>query len=58
MKPDKQPEQRYTLTVTPLPDASDPKGVRRLRALLKRLLRSDRMRCVSCVPSPSTEDRQ
>jgi hypothetical protein len=45
----------YTLTIQPLPQGDDPKGIRRLRALLKRLLRSDRMKVVSCIPSPSTE---
>jgi hypothetical protein len=45
----------YLLTVTPLPDASDPKGIRRLRRLLKQLLRYDRLRVVSCIPSPSAE---
>jgi hypothetical protein len=56
MKPRaKQPEPQYTLTVVPLADASDPRGIRRLRALLKRLLRSDRLRVVRCIPSPDTE---
>ena len=46
----------YTLTLRPLPQADDPRGVRRLRLLIKRLLRSDRMRVVRCEPSPSMED--
>jgi hypothetical protein len=56
MKPRaKQPEPSYTLTIAPLPQADDPNGIRRLRGLLKRLLRSDRMRVVSIVPTSSME---
>lgn len=37
---------RYTIVIEPLPDASDPQGVRRLRRLLKAMLRAFRLRCV------------
>lgn len=48
----KTPKPRYTLTLRPLPDKSDPAGVRRLRAALKALLRSYRLRCERCEPEP------
>jgi hypothetical protein len=41
----------YQLELRPLPDKSDPQGIRRLRILLKRLLRSHRMRCVAIRPA-------
>lgn len=37
---------RYTLIIEPLPDASDPAGIRRLRRLLKVMLRAFRLRVV------------
>jgi hypothetical protein len=36
----------YVLTLQPLPEAEDPRGIRRIRAALKALLRSYRLRCV------------
>ena len=36
----------YRLRIRPLPDATDPRGYRRLRRLLKILLRSLRFRCL------------
>lgn len=41
---------KYLLAVRPLPDDSDVEGVRRLRSLLKIMLRTFRIRCVSCEP--------
>jgi hypothetical protein len=41
----------YTLTITPLPQGDDPRGLRRLRAVLKVLLRVFRLRVVRCEPS-------
>ena len=43
-----QPE--YQLRLRPLPDNTDPDGTRRLRAALKRLLRTHRLRCVEVIP--------
>ena len=42
---------RYTLVLRPMPDRSDPDGIRRLRAVLKCLLRSYGMRCERCKPA-------
>ena len=48
---DHRPPERhaptYRLLVRPLPDATDPEGYRRLRALLKTMLRGYRIRCCS-----------
>jgi hypothetical protein len=41
----------YILTLRPLPDAADPGGIRRLRALVKAALRSYRLRCVGIRPA-------
>ncbi len=38
----------YRIDLTPTPDTTDPLGVRRLRGLLKRALRSYGLRCVAC----------
>ena len=43
----------YQLTLRPLPDKTDPEGIRRLRRVLKHSLRSCRMRCVAAVEIPS-----
>ncbi len=40
---------RYRLTFCPLADKSDPRGVRRLRALLKYAGRVLRLRCESAI---------
>lgn len=45
-------ESSYLLTVRPLPDDSDPGGIRRLRRLLKAMVRSYGLRCVAIVPAP------
>lgn len=45
----KQPE--YVLRIRALPDASDPEAHRRLRALLKRMLRAYRLRCIAIEPA-------
>ena len=42
-------QPRYQLTLRPLPDRSDPDGIRRLRRGLKHLLRSCRLRCEKAV---------
>ena len=39
----------YILKLRPLPDATDPAGIRRLRRLLKAALRVYGLRCVGCV---------
>jgi hypothetical protein len=42
----------YIITVRPEQQPDDPDGIRRLRELLKRLLRSFGMRCLSIKPEP------
>jgi hypothetical protein len=42
----KKPTNQYMITVTPLPDARDPLGYRRLRFGVKVLLRRFGLRCV------------
>lgn len=37
----------YRIVLRPLPDRTDPQGWRRLRAALKSMLRSYRLRCVT-----------
>lgn len=39
----------YQLTIRPEHDASDVDGIRRVRLLLKRMLRTLRIRCLSIV---------
>ncbi|MGI8980467.1 MAG: hypothetical protein ACR2FY_14665 [Pirellulaceae bacterium] len=51
-------EASYILTVTPLPDDSDPGGIRRLRRLLKAMVRSWRLRCTAIKPAVSTPERE
>lgn len=41
----------YTLTVEAKRQSDDPDGTRRLRHLLKRMLRSYGLRCISMAPS-------
>ena len=41
----------YTLTIRPLPDASDPGGIRRLRRALKALRRGYGLQCVRIEPA-------
>ena len=38
--------KQFSLILTPLPDKTDPSGIRRLRRALKSLLRVHRLRCV------------
>jgi len=45
----------YVLTVRPTPDATDPQGIRRLRAMLKSMLRRFGLRCVSVTPQDQTQ---
>ena len=40
---------RYQLILRPLDDDSDPRGIRRLRACLKNMLRGYRLRCTRVV---------
>lgn len=40
----------YRLTLRPEPQTDDPRGIRRLRAAMKCLLRSFRLRCVDIEP--------
>ncbi len=47
---------RYTLTIHPTPDRSDPDGVRRLRRVLKSLLRAYGFRCERCEPTPDEKE--
>ena len=49
MKTSNQPS--YQLTIRPLPDSSDPGGIRRLRRALKALVRSYGLRCTSIQPA-------
>ncbi len=44
-------EASYTLTIRPMPDASDPGGIRRLRRALNALVRSYGLRCTSIQPA-------
>ena len=46
-----RPRYLLTLEATRTPDDLD--GVRRLRGLLKRLLRSHGFRCIECRPAPA-----
>jgi hypothetical protein len=48
----------YQLELQPLPDKSDPQGIRRLRLLLKELLRCHRMRVVSILPRSTWNQRE
>ncbi len=41
------PPTEFFLTLRPLPDKSDPSGLRRLRRALKALLRSYGLRCTA-----------
>ena len=41
----------YTLTLKPMPDKSDPAGIRRLRWLLKAIGRTYRLRVTRCEPA-------
>lgn len=45
---------RYVLVLRPLSDKSDPRGIRRLRALLKFALRTLRLRCESAKEATDT----
>jgi arginase family enzyme len=48
--------KQFRLVLSPLPDKSDPSGIRRLRRALKSLLRTYRLRCVDVVETaPSLE---
>jgi hypothetical protein len=51
------PAPTYTLVLKPLNQADDPRGIRRLRAALKNLLRGYRLRVLSVHPTPDTEDK-
>lgn len=44
----------YVLHVRPLRDDSDPRGVRRLRSLLKVALRRFGLKCTACQRSTAT----
>lgn len=45
----------YKLTLRPLPDKSDPAGIRRLRRALKCLLRSFGLQCVDIREEQDTK---
>jgi hypothetical protein len=45
-----RPATAYTLTLGVLADSSDPRGVRRVRRLLKCMVRSLHLRCVTIEP--------
>ena len=47
---------RFILTLQPVPDKTDPKGIRRLRRLLKLALRVCRLRCVNVVATDGAEE--
>ena len=45
----------FTVELRPAPDPTDPRGVRRLRRLLKFALRVCGLRCVGCKESKETK---
>jgi len=48
----------YQLTLRAVPQADDPHGVRRLRLLLKRLLRTHGFRCTMVQPAVDGDSSQ
>jgi len=48
----------FHLTFRPVPDRSDPKGIRRLRRLLKLALRACGLRCVGVVTSIDAAEKE
>jgi len=48
----------FVLTLRPVPDATDPDGIRRLRRALKCLLRSFGLRCVRLAPLHQRKDHE
>ena len=48
----------YVLHVRPLPQADDPRGVRRLRAMLKHMLRGHKLHCIAVTEAAGQEAAQ
>lgn len=46
---------RYELTLEAEHDPSDVDGIRRMKLMLKRLLRTHRLRCLSIVPKQESK---
>lgn len=48
----------YRLTLRPLPDKSDPAGIRRLRRALKCLLRSFGLQCIDISETQDSTNKE